>query len=138
MPKESSKPIRKLGRPMPTFSKSSTELRRAFDSAVANLSQPQVRVVFGYPCLFVNGYMTVGLFGDDLFLRLSEGDQTVLREQGGKPLSVMPGRAMAGYTVAPKALWSSPAKLQPWVKRAVAQARSLPPKAKKTSSKKRT
>ncbi|MEX2030491.1 MAG: TfoX/Sxy family protein [Anaerolineales bacterium] len=86
---------------MPKFPASSPKLRKAFEAAVLDLPPQQVRVVFGYPCLFVNGYMTVGLFGDDLFLRLAEGDQTTLLKQVGKPFSVMPGKAMAGYTVAP-------------------------------------
>jgi TfoX/Sxy family transcriptional regulator of competence genes len=80
--------------------------------------------------------MTVGLFGKDLFLRLSEADSARLKAAGGKPFSPMAGRPMAGYTVAPSGVWSSTPKLRPWVERAIRQARSLPPKTKKAASKK--
>jgi len=120
----------------PTFRKSPPELTRAFERAVGEASDGQVRVVFGYPCLFVGGHMTVGLFGKDLFLRLSDTDSARLKGEGGKPFSPMPGRPMAGYTVAPPAVWSSAMKVRPWVERAIRQARSLPPKTKRLPSKK--
>lgn len=120
----------------PTFRKSPPELTRAFERAVGEMPDGQVRVVFGYPTLFIGGHMTVGLFGKDLFLRLSDTDSARLKEVGGKPFSPMAGRPMAGYTVAPLAVWSSAAKLRPWVERAIRQARSIPPKTKKLASKK--
>jgi TfoX/Sxy family transcriptional regulator of competence genes len=69
-------------------------------------------------------------------LRLSEADSARLKAAGGKPFSPLAGRPMAGYTVAPSAVWSSTPKLRPWVERAIRQARSLPPKTKKAASKK--
>jgi hypothetical protein len=72
-------------KPGPTFGKSPPELARAFDRAVGEVPDGQVRVVFGDPCLFVGGHMTVGLFGKDLFLRLSEADSA----QGGRRQAVL-------------------------------------------------
>lgn len=116
-------------RAIPSFKKAPPDTVGAFEAAVAGVLQRNVRNVFGYPCLFVNGYMTAGLFGPQIFVRLSDVDAARLKEAGGKPLSVMSGRTMAGYTTIPKPVWSAPATLKVWVERAVAHSRSLPTRA---------
>lgn len=60
--------------------------------------------IFGYPAYFNNGNMFVGVYGDKLFLRLSDVDIAEIMKKcknviASKPL---PGRAMEGYLVLPK------------------------------------
>ncbi len=113
----------------PTFRKSSAGLIALFDSTVRPFPQVQVRKVFGYPCGFVNGYMTIGLHEDDLFIRLpAESQEKVLAYQGAKFLEVMKGRPMKDYVVLPKELLGSPAQLHSLVETAVRSAAELPPK----------
>jgi TfoX/Sxy family transcriptional regulator of competence genes len=57
------------------------------------------RKMFGYPAYFINGNMFVGVFGDKLFLRLSESDIVKITETC-KDISAfepMHGRPMKGY-----------------------------------------
>ena len=66
------------------------------------------RKMFGYPCYFVNGNMFVGLFQDDVFLRISLEDQkTVLaKHKGLTPFEPLPGRKMKEYLVIPKDVYT--------------------------------
>ncbi|OGO47735.1 MAG: hypothetical protein A2Z30_08660, partial [Chloroflexi bacterium RBG_16_64_43] len=85
--------------------------------------------VFGYPCGFVNGYMTVGVFQDQIFVRLpQESQSTALQLAGAHHLEPMPGRAMKDYVVLPPRICTKPKTLVAWFRRAVDSARQLPPK----------
>lgn len=89
----------------------------------------KVRKVFGYPCGFVNGYMTVGVYQDDIFVRLpQEGQSTALQLAGAHHLEPMPGRAMKDYVVLPPRICSTPKTLVAWFRQAVDSAMQLPPK----------
>ena len=104
--------------------------------------QPEVggdpRQMFGYPCAFVDGQMFAGLFGDGLFLRLSEEDRrTLLALPGATPFSPMPGRASTRYVVLPPAMLEDEEAVKGWMSRALAFAKTLPKKAPKTKSKKK-
>ncbi len=100
----------------------------------------QKRTMFGYPAYFANGYMSVGLFQDKLFSRLSPKQQDTLQARYG-PLSAlepMPGRPMKDYFVLPEKLYRSPGSLSRTLDEALEYVRSLPAKAKKpTASRKR-
>lgn len=94
------------------------------------------RKMFGYPCLFVNGNLTLGLHADDLLLRLDEASRKeFLQQPGAHPFEPMPGRPMKEYVVAPPALLQDETALSSWVERSLAYGRSLPPKVKKAKPK---
>jgi len=77
--------------------------------ACAAIPEVQVRKVFGYPCGFVNGYMTVGVYEDWIFVRLpQEGQSTALQLAGAHFLEPMPGRPMRNYVVLPPRVCSTP------------------------------
>ncbi len=115
----------------PTFRKSPPDLIALFDSTVRPFPQIQVRQVFGYPCGFVNGYMTIGLHENKFFIRLPAGDQEeVLAHQGSGYLEVMKGRPMKDYVVLPKIILDMQAQLHSLVEKAVQSAADLPPKEK--------
>jgi TfoX/Sxy family transcriptional regulator of competence genes len=105
---------------------------RALQALLPSDPRVSVRKVFGLPAAFVNGNMFLGVFGEDVFVRLSEPEGAELTQTaGGRPFEPMPGRAMKGYHTLPAAMRDHPKAAAPWVKRALAHAGSLPPKTPK-------
>jgi TfoX/Sxy family transcriptional regulator of competence genes len=103
-----------------------------FDSVLPEDSRVSTRPMFGQVAAFVNSNMFMGLFGDDLFLRLSDADQSaLLKEKGASPFSPMEGWPMKGYIVTPSSWLGQSAKVKPWVERSLAFTAELPPKEKK-------
>jgi hypothetical protein len=116
----------------PKMARSPEELAAVFDAAMKGFPDVELRKVFGYPCGFVNGYMTVGLHAEDFFVRLPPDDQAVLlTAPGGGYLEPMPGRPMRDYVVVPAGARENKTKLKHWIEKAVRHSRSLPPKEKK-------
>ena len=115
------------------WEKSSPRLIAAFDALVPP-PPAERRKMFGYPCAFVNGLLFMGLWQEELMLRLPEGEHAALQRLGGKPFEPMAGRPMREYVSVPSDLIYNPARLGPWVDKSFAYARSLPPK---TSGKKK-
>jgi hypothetical protein len=72
--------------------------------------------------------MFTGLHQDRWVIRLPDEARAALAEAGGTPFEVMPGRPMREYLVLPATLASNPAAMRPWLERALANARDLPPK----------
>jgi TfoX/Sxy family transcriptional regulator of competence genes len=112
--------------------------REYFESLVPDDARVTVRPMFGNVSAFVNGNMFMGLFGNELFLRLSDADQEEVAKAGGGPLEPMPGRAMSGYVTIPREWRQQPRTVQRWVSRSLEFAGQLPPKQKgqKTNRKK--
>lgn len=96
------------------------------------LDEPGVarRQMFGYPACFLDGHMFTSLFEDRWIVRLADADLDALAALGGSSFSPMPGRPMKGYLALPDEL-ATPVAARPWLGRALAHARSLPPKAKR-------
>ena len=106
--------------------------RAFFRSVLPEDARVGVRPLFGNDAAFVNGNVFAGLFGERLFLRLSDPDQEeLLKEEGASRFSPMEGRPMRGYDVVPEAWRTDPQKARVWVARSLAWAAGLPPKAAK-------
>src|ERR1700674_5091501 len=123
------------GTPMP---KPSEHAKAAFTKLVPGEPQVTMRPMFGNLAAFVNGNMFAGLFGEELFVRLSEADSTNIRKQGGRDFEVMPGRAMKGYVTVPSVWRTKPDAAKGWIRDALENTRKMPAKAaaKKTAPKK--
>ncbi|HEY6238923.1 MAG TPA: TfoX/Sxy family protein [Thermoplasmata archaeon] len=88
-----------------------------------------VRTMFGQPAAFVTGNMFLGVFGDAVFLRLSEEDRAAgLLLEGSHLFEPMAGRPMREYVVLPTTVLADAARARPWVDRALRYARGLGPK----------
>jgi len=96
------------------------------------------KMMFGYPAAFVNGNMFMSLFGTALILRLPEDARQELIAAGGRLFEPMKGRPMREYVAVPDAMLDDPRTLKPWVERSLTLGQSLPPKAKKKSTKGRS
>jgi TfoX/Sxy family transcriptional regulator of competence genes len=121
--------------------KPSDQAKAAFTELVPGEPTVTLRPMFGNLAAFVNGNMFAGLFGEDLFVRLSEDDSAAVRKQGGRDFEPMPGRAMRGYVTVPSTWRVKPQAVKGWIKTALELTRQLPPKvpaAKKGAAKKRS
>ena len=119
------------------WQKAPEDLKRVLDSAMQGI-ECEKRPMFGYPAYFINRNMFIGLFQDQLFMRLSESTLSALK---GKSIAVrnlepMPGRPMKDYFVIPRELLLSPPDLRHLVEEAAQYARTLKPSkpARKTRS----
>jgi len=121
-----------MPREMPRFEKSPPDLVERFDAVLARHAAADVtrRPMFGYRCAWIGGNMATGLFAGQWWVRVSEPDRDVLLAlPGSRPFEVMPGKAMGRYVTVPDDLVADDGRLDPWVERALAFTRSLPPKA---------
>ena len=77
-----------------------------FRSLLPDDPRVTIRPMFGNISAFVNGNMFAGLFGNDLFVRLSEENRKeLLEKEGASLLEPMKGKPMKEYVVIPKAWW---------------------------------
>ncbi|MDA4117085.1 MAG: TfoX/Sxy family protein [Thaumarchaeota archaeon] len=106
-----------------------------FASVVPSDPRVKVRPMFGNNAAFVNGNMFMGLFGNDLFLRLSDDDRRELESKGGSNFEPMKGRPMTGYSVIPGSWKEDPKTVRAWVSRSLTWAGKLPPKVPKSAKK---
>ena len=120
-PSRSSKP--------PKMPKPSEETKDLFAALVPEHPAVTIRPMFGQLSAFVNGNMFMGIFGEDVVMRLPEDDRSELTAAGGGPFEPMPGRPMREYVVLPEAWRDDPERIRRWAARALDHAKELPPKA---------
>ncbi len=121
-----------------TMPKPSEQAKAAFQKLVPSDPAVTTRPMFGNLAGFVNGNMFCGLFGEDLFVRISDEDQSRVRKQGGKAFEPMPGRAMTGYVMVPAGWHKKPDATSAWIVTALSWSRALPAKEKTRTAKKAT
>lgn len=113
-------------RPSP---KADDESKALFRTLVPDNDRVSLKPMFGAIAAFANGYMFMGLFASDLFMRLDETDTARLTAAGGGPLEPMAGKPMRGYVTIPN--WSSDeSSVRAWGEKALTYTLSLPPKKK--------
>jgi TfoX/Sxy family transcriptional regulator of competence genes len=91
--------------------------RAYFDSVLPEDSRVTVRPMFGNLAGFVNGNMFTGVFGSQVFVRLSAEDRAEL------------------YVTLPEAWRGEPEQARGWLLRSLAWAAALPPKETKKRKK---
>lgn len=95
----------------------------------------EVRKMFGQPAAFVGGHLCYGVFGGDVFVRLSEKECTLaLGEPGMRPFEPMAGRAMRGYVVLSLQVREDPHRARDWVERSVRFVATLPSKVRASNA----
>ena len=111
-------------RPSP---KATDEAKAQFRTLVPDDERVTLKPMFGAIAAFANGYMFMGLFASELFVRLDEADTAAVTAGGGGPLEPMPGKPMRGYVTIPN--WSSDeSAVRQWGRKALAYTLTLPPK----------
>jgi TfoX/Sxy family transcriptional regulator of competence genes len=108
--------------------KPTDETKDFFASVVPDHPGVAIRPMFGQLSAFVNGDMFMGIFGDDVFVRLPADDRETLIGAGGGPFEPMAGRPMREYVVLPGAWRDEPDRVRAWAARALDHAEELPAK----------
>ena len=103
-----------------------------FRSLVPEDGRVAIRPMFGNISAFVNGNMFFGVFGNDLFVRLSdEAKAELLKNRGASMLEPMKGKAMKDYVVLPRTWSAKPETLRSWISKSLEWSIKLPPKKTK-------
>ena len=113
------------GAPSP---KSEPEDKTAFKRLVPDDERVTTRPMFGSVAAFANGYMFMGLFGAELFVRLPEDVRIAQVKLGWHNLEPMPGKPMRDYVVIPGDWRTNGDEVRDFGARALAYVLGLPPK----------
>ncbi len=111
--------------------KPSDEMKDFFESVVPDHPAVTIRPMFGQLSAFVNGNMFMGIFGDDVVVRLPEDDRVEVIAAGGAPFEPMIGRPMREYVMLPGAWREDSDRVRTWAARSLDHAEELPPKEPK-------
>jgi len=113
------------------WTKSPQSLIELFGKSVPSGADISLRKMFGYPAAFAGGNLFIGLHQDDFIMRLSEKDRVRFSDEFGERLfEPLPGRPMREYVRLPPELLSDARKRASWIRRSLAYAKTIPPKAK--------
>ncbi len=110
--------------------------RARFSSLVPVAAGVEIKPMFGNLGAFVNGNMFMGLFGEQVGVKLPEKERTqLLAEPGAGPFGPEE-RPMGGYVTLPVE-WSA-RKAKKWTEAALVTAAALPAKQPKVNTAKKT
>jgi TfoX/Sxy family transcriptional regulator of competence genes len=113
-------------------------LKQLFDSVLPADPRVERRSMFGCPCAFAGGNMFIGLHQENMIVRLGEADRAaLLARPGAEIFEPMEGRPMREYVALPLDMLEQAEEVEPWVRRALEYAASLPPKGAKGGARKR-
>jgi TfoX/Sxy family transcriptional regulator of competence genes len=108
--------------------KPTEETKDFFVSVVPDHPAVKIRPMFGQLSAFVNGNMFMGIFGEDVLVRLPEEDRKEVLGAGGRVFEPMLGRPMREYVMLPGAWRDEPDRVREWAARSLDHAEELPPK----------
>ena len=111
-------------RPSP---KATDEDKALFRTLAPDDDRVTVKPMFGAVAAFANGWMFMGLFAQELFVRLDDADTATVTAAGGGLLEPMPGKPMKGYVTIPD--WRSETdEVRRWGQKSLDYTLTLPPK----------
>jgi TfoX/Sxy family transcriptional regulator of competence genes len=116
------------------------KMKQFFAAVMPGDPHIHIHPMFGNLAGFINGNMFVGLYGQQIFVRLPEDERTRLMEQEGAALfSPMPGKPMKEYVTLPEEWRDEPGKITAWIEQSLQWAGAMPEKvpAKKPTAKKK-
>ncbi len=103
-----------------------------FTSLLPDDPRVTTRPMFGNVSAFVNGNMFMGIFGNNLFVRLPpEGRQELLKKSGASVFEPAKGKPMKEYVLIPGSWRHQPQTARLWVSRSLEWAGTLPAKTQK-------
>jgi TfoX/Sxy family transcriptional regulator of competence genes len=112
--------------------KASEKIIELLEKIIPNLPGVEKRKMFGYPVVFINGNMFMGVHGNSIFLRLTDNERKeFLKLQSARQFEPMPGRFMKEYIVFPEWMLDDQFTLSKWVEKSFEYVSCLPPKIKK-------
>ena len=109
----------------------SESAKEFFKSVLPEDSRVTLKPMFGNLAGFVNGNLFSGLYGDDMFVRLSgENREDLLKVRGTSIFEPMKGRQMKEYVILPKSWIGQREMVRAWVTRSLESVSKLPKKKK--------
>ena len=119
-----------------TMPKPTADTKELFAAVPPADPRVATRPMFGQMAAFVNGNMSAGIFGEDMFVRLSEtGRAQLLAEPGASIFEPTQGRPMREYVLLPAEWNAQPERIREWMDRSLAFTAAMPPKAPKSRKK---
>jgi TfoX/Sxy family transcriptional regulator of competence genes len=116
--------------------KPGTQALETFNTLVKAAPGARIKPMFGNFGAFVGRTMFMGVFGDAVFVRLSEDDRAAALQLPGAALfAPMKGRPMKEYVVLPPGVLSDARKAKTWVRKSLDYATALPAKGSAQKSK---
>lgn len=119
--------------PKHEWEKASPELGKLLEASLLRIICDR-KTMFGALVFMINRNMFTGVYGDNIFLRLSETDRKEIQNKypEAKPFEPFKGRVMKEYMVIPKTLYEDKEIFREWLKRSHSFALSKPPKPIRT------
>ena len=111
-----------------SFPRPDEESKGFFESILPDDPRIQIRPMFGNLVGFVNRNMFVGVFGSDVFVRLSEADRVQILEEGASVFEPIHGRPMKEYVTMPNAWREDLDQARRWVMRSFQGVSEMPEK----------
>jgi len=108
--------------------KSAGDDKTAFRRLVPDDERVTTRPMFGSLAAFANGYMFMGLYATELFVRVPEEQRAARLEAGWHNLEAMPGKPMREYFVIRGDWRISTAGVREYAGEALDYVLGLPPK----------
>lgn len=120
------------------WTKSPQSLIDLFDKSVPSGAGITRRKMFGYPAVFANGNLFIGLHQNDFIMRLSEKDRARFSAEFGERIfEPMKGRPMREYVRLPEELLNDGRKRATWIKRSLQYAETVVAKPKPSARRSR-
>ena len=89
------------------------------------------RMMFGCPSYALEGKLFAGVWGDRVFVRLSDADRVAALSEGGDPFEPLEGRPLRMYALLPEAAAADREALSLWLERSRKFVGSLPRRPRK-------
>jgi TfoX/Sxy family transcriptional regulator of competence genes len=105
------------------------DIQEAVDAMFGRLESVTSKRMFGGVCYLHRGNMALGVYKDNLIVRLGSQEQAQTFVESGEALPFdITGRPMKGWIMVPKSQLASQSDYRRWADMALAFTKSLPPK----------
>lgn len=122
-----------------SFTRADEEYKEFFTSVLPDDPRVTIRPMFGNLAGFINGNMFTGLYGQQVFVRLSDPErEQLLSEEGASVFSPMKGRPMKEYVAFPDQWIEEPDKMRHWIERSLNWVETMPEKVSKKKNGKKS
>ena len=110
--------------------KAPSELVSFLEEAARGVEGSEKRIMFGFPCYFINGNMFLAAHQDSLILRLAQADRSASLSsgEGFAQFEPMPGRLMKEYVAVPEAVYRDRTAFGALLAKSSTYVRGLPAK----------
>jgi len=110
----------------------SPEVAAILDGALAGSGAVRC-VMFSCPSYSIGGNLFAGVYGESVFVRLSDTDRAAIISEGGRPFEPLEGRTLRMYALLPPTVVADGEMLALWLGRSMDFVRGLPKRPRRRS-----